>query len=287
MLRRIAQSPQLQTAVRTAADALKPAGASQPQLTGDGPLAGLAARNPRPVSTVAQPTETKMVDGEARVTSPGHVQFQPSAQDLLNNPRLAPALGHSPVASREGAVDRALAALGRRRTLAAVVSHHLVVAPILLRSTILCTLAEQLARPIATAFGLALCPLPPGLELPAQPTMILQDGQASAPPLPAQSTMILPDGAAKPGELPPQPTVILADGTPSTPALRAPPSAATVGVVAPILSPDGRLIDPNTGEVLSPPPYTPVRSTLGKDVLIGVIDVATDREASIDEIVKG
>lgn len=101
MLRRIAQSPQLQTAVRTAADALKPAGASQLQLAGDGPLAGLAARNPRPVSTVAQPTETKMVDGEARVTSPGHVQFQPSAQDLLNNPRLAPALGHSPVASRE------------------------------------------------------------------------------------------------------------------------------------------------------------------------------------------
>ena len=85
----------------------------------------------------------------------------------------APHLLVSPVASREGAVDRALGAIGRRRTLAAVVSHHLVVAPILLRSTILCTLAEQLARPVATAFGLTLSPLPLGLELPAQPTSMV------------------------------------------------------------------------------------------------------------------
>lgn len=79
----------------------------------------------------------------------------------------------SPVASREGAVDRALGALDRSRTLAAVVSHHLVVAPILLRSDLLCTLAFQLAGPIAAAFGLALRPLPPGLALPAQPTSLV------------------------------------------------------------------------------------------------------------------
>ncbi|MGE3742592.1 MAG: LysR family transcriptional regulator [Geminicoccaceae bacterium] len=85
----------------------------------------------------------------------------------------APHLLVSPVASRTGAVDRALGGLGRRRTLAAVVSHHLVVAPILLRSDLLCTLALQLAGPIAAAFGLALRPLPPGLELPAQPTSLV------------------------------------------------------------------------------------------------------------------
>lgn len=85
----------------------------------------------------------------------------------------APHLLVSPVASREGAVDRALDTLGRRRTLAAVVSHHLVVAPILLRSDLLCTLALRLASPIAAAFGLALRPMPQGLALPAQPTSLV------------------------------------------------------------------------------------------------------------------
>lgn len=79
----------------------------------------------------------------------------------------------SPVASREGAVDRALAALGRSRMLAAVVSHHLVVAPILQGSTLLCTMARRLARPLATAFGLELLPLPDGLLLPPQPTSLV------------------------------------------------------------------------------------------------------------------
>jgi LysR family transcriptional activator of mexEF-oprN operon len=85
----------------------------------------------------------------------------------------APHLLVSPAASREGAVDRALAALGRSRELAAVVSHHLVVGPILLRSSLICTLAERLAGPIAAAFGLALRPLPRGLDLPAQPTSLV------------------------------------------------------------------------------------------------------------------
>jgi LysR family transcriptional activator of mexEF-oprN operon len=101
---------------------------------------------------------------------PGH----PAAEVLdLDAFVTAPHLLVSPVASREGAVDRALGALGRKRTLAAVVSHHLVVAPILLRSDLLCTLALQLAGPIAAAFGLALRPLPPGLALPTQPTSLV------------------------------------------------------------------------------------------------------------------
>lgn len=85
----------------------------------------------------------------------------------------SPHLLVSAVASHEGAVDRVLAALGRRRELAAVVSHHLVVAPILLRSDLLCTLAGRLAAPVAAAFGLAVRPLPAGLELPAQPTSLV------------------------------------------------------------------------------------------------------------------
>jgi DNA-binding transcriptional LysR family regulator len=79
----------------------------------------------------------------------------------------------SPVASREGAVDRALAALGRSRELTAVVSHHLVVAPILQGSGLLCTMARRLATPLATAFGLALLPLPAGLALAPQPTSLV------------------------------------------------------------------------------------------------------------------
>src|SRR3954471_23647283 len=88
----------------------------------------------------------------------------------------------SPVASREGAVDRALAQLDRQRQLAVVVSHHLVVAPILLGSTLLCTLARRLATPLAAAFGLATCALPDGLVLAAQPTsMVFHNRYAQRP----------------------------------------------------------------------------------------------------------
>jgi DNA-binding transcriptional LysR family regulator len=79
----------------------------------------------------------------------------------------------SPVASREGAVDRALAALGKRRELAAVVSHYLAVAPILAESTLIGTLARRVAAPLARAFGLAVRPLPEGLVLPPQPTSLV------------------------------------------------------------------------------------------------------------------
>jgi LysR family transcriptional activator of mexEF-oprN operon len=84
-----------------------------------------------------------------------------------------PQLLVSPVASREGAVDRALAGLGRSRRLALVVSHHLVVPPILLGSDLLCTMARRLAGPLATAFGLAMRPLPEGLALGPQPTSLV------------------------------------------------------------------------------------------------------------------
>ena len=95
---------------------------------------------------------------------PGH----PAGGSLDLDGYLAwPHLLVSPVASREGAVDRALAALGRSRVLAAVVSHHLVVAPILQGSTLLCTMARRLAQPLAAAFGLELLPLPAGLLLAA------------------------------------------------------------------------------------------------------------------------
>jgi LysR family transcriptional activator of mexEF-oprN operon len=78
----------------------------------------------------------------------------------------------SSVASREGVADRALARLGRRRWVAAVVSHHLVVAPMLRDSDLLCSMARRLAAPLATAFGLALRPPPAGLDLPPQPTSL-------------------------------------------------------------------------------------------------------------------
>ena len=109
-------------------------------------------------------------DGFVVLMRAGH----PAAAALDLDAYLAtPHLLVSPVASREGAVDRALAALGRARELAAVVSHHLVVAPILLRSDLVCTLASRLAGPVAAAFGLTIRPLPAGLELPSQPTSLV------------------------------------------------------------------------------------------------------------------
>lgn len=79
----------------------------------------------------------------------------------------------SPVASREGAVDRALTALGRKRRLAVVVSHHLVVAPMLGGSDLLSTLPRRVATPLAAAHGLCVRPLPPGLVLEPQPTSLV------------------------------------------------------------------------------------------------------------------
>ena len=58
---------------------------------------GLPARSQRLISTVIHATEYKEEHGLARIRKPGHVQFRPSANDLKNNPRLAPALGHAPV----------------------------------------------------------------------------------------------------------------------------------------------------------------------------------------------
>ena len=104
------------------------------------------------------------------LTRAGH----PAAAGLdLDAYLTSPHLLVSPVASRVGAVDRALAAMGRMRELAAVVSHHLAVAPILLRSDLVCTLAGRLAGPIAAAFGLIVHSLPPGLVLPSQPTSLV------------------------------------------------------------------------------------------------------------------
>lgn len=61
---------------------------------------GLNARPGRPISTVIRATDYTVEKGRIQVKDPGHVQFQPSANDLKNNPNLAPALGHSPVRDR-------------------------------------------------------------------------------------------------------------------------------------------------------------------------------------------
>lgn len=99
----------------------------------------------------------------------------PAAQGQLDLERFL-AFAHllvSPVASREGAVDRALAGLGRTRRLAAVVSHHLAVAPILRGSDLFCTMARRIARPLAAAFGLVVRPLPPEIVLSVQTTSLV------------------------------------------------------------------------------------------------------------------
>ena len=73
----------------------------------------------------------------------------------------------SAVASRR-AVDRALATIGERRRVAAVVAHHLAAGAVLRRSDLLCTLARRVALPLAEAFGLVLLPLPAEVALGAQ-----------------------------------------------------------------------------------------------------------------------
>lgn len=77
----------------------------------------------------------------------------------------------SATATREGAIDRLLAAMGRQRRLAAVASHLLAAPPMLLGTDLFCTMLERVARPLATAFGLAVRPLPLECE-PARTGMI-------------------------------------------------------------------------------------------------------------------
>jgi DNA-binding transcriptional LysR family regulator len=86
------------------------------------------------------------------------------------------------VASREGAVDRALAALGERRRVAAVVAHHLAAAAVLRRSDLLCTLARRVAEPLAAAFDLALLPLPEAVALrPQSVSLVFHNRYAQHP----------------------------------------------------------------------------------------------------------
>lgn len=79
----------------------------------------------------------------------------------------------SAVASREGAIDRALAGLGRSRRLTAVVSHYMAAGPILQGSDLLCTMARRIAAPLAMAFDLALVALPEAVALAPQPTSLV------------------------------------------------------------------------------------------------------------------
>lgn len=82
----------------------------------------------------------------------------------------SPHLLVSAVASREGAVDRALATLGRARRLAIVVSHYLVAGPALRDSDLVATVGWRVALPLAAAFGLAVRPLPAPLTVAPQVT---------------------------------------------------------------------------------------------------------------------
>jgi DNA-binding transcriptional LysR family regulator len=74
-----------------------------------------------------------------------------------------PHLLHSPNGSRDGAIDWALAALGRSRRLAAVVAHLVAVPEIMQRTDLVITLSARLARVLAAAHGLAL--VAPPLEV--------------------------------------------------------------------------------------------------------------------------
>jgi serine/threonine protein kinase len=104
--------------------------------------------------------------------------------------------------------------------------------------------------------------------LPEQKTAILSDAQAQQVPRASS-----PAGGSN-GELPAQPTVILGDSGAPPPVvapLRSGPEAKTLlpgDLMAPVVvSPTPT---PRTGQVVSPLPYAPARSTLWKDILIGV-----------------
>lgn len=122
----------------------------------------------------ARMTRTVLLrDGFAVLLRAGHPAATAGADLDLDAYLAWPHLLVSAVASREGAVDRALAAVGRRRRLAVVVSHHLVVGPMLAASDLVCTLPRRTAGPLAAAFALALRAPPPGIALEPQPTSLV------------------------------------------------------------------------------------------------------------------
>jgi DNA-binding transcriptional LysR family regulator len=90
---------------------------------------------------------------------PGH----PLAAGPLTEDRLIafPHLLHSPNGSRDGALDAALAARGKRRRLGAVIAHLSAAPDILQRTEMVMTLSARLARRLAEAHGLVLreCPV--------------------------------------------------------------------------------------------------------------------------------
>lgn len=85
-------------------------------------------------------------------------QGHPLAGGVLDEDRLIafPHLLHSPNGSRDGALDVALAARGRRRRLGAVVAHLSAVPEILARTDMVMTLSARLALRLAEAHGLAV-----------------------------------------------------------------------------------------------------------------------------------
>ncbi len=87
----------------------------------------------------------------------------PLAEGALDMERYVsvPHLLHSPNGSRQGAVDEALAKLGQRRRLGAVVAHLAPVPEILRQTDMIMTLSGRLAHMLAAAHGLVCreCPL--------------------------------------------------------------------------------------------------------------------------------
>lgn len=93
---------------------------------------------------------------------PGH----PLAEGVLDEERLItfPHLLHSPNGSRDGALDVALAAHGRRRRLGAVVAHLSAVPEILARTDMVMTLSARLACRMAEVHGLVVRESPVGIR---------------------------------------------------------------------------------------------------------------------------
>jgi hypothetical protein len=111
----------------------------------------------------------------------------------------------------------------------------------------------------------------PAAPLPEQKTAILSDAQAQQAPRIAVTAPM----ASAHGELPAQPTVILGDSGAPPPLgapLRSGPEAKTLlpGDLPSPMKVNGHMTPLGTGQVSSPLPYAPARSTLWKDILIGV-----------------
>ena len=102
---------------------------------------------------------------------PGH----PAAAALDLDAYLAAAASPGLAGGEPGGRGRPRAGGARAQPeLAAVVSHHLVVAPILAAQRPRLHAGRAVSpAPVAAAFGLALRPLPAGLELPSQPTSLV------------------------------------------------------------------------------------------------------------------